>query len=677
MVGMVAGLPTVGGAAAATQARLDPYACESAEAGKQVPEQGPAMLDCLNDRAMRALQSAASSQDQDTRTKARKVQAALEPGDPASGALRDGRGLPAVSYLLRFDPDRFSGFAGEAVVAYGNPVMADNIVVVLAGFNSSLKNFEGLSWNARRLYAEIVRTAPSKRTSVIAWQGYDSPSYWSVVTDNSADNAAPALFDLLRTMRTWNAGANITTVGHSYGSTVVGGMLLEIPESRSLSNSIIVVGSPGMQVQNYAELNLGTVPLYVGSASRDGVVNNFSDKSLKRDPARASFGATRFKAENINRETAQNHSVYFEEKSESLFAIAEISAGNELPTDRVAQGKPRGLRLDPESAKAGNTSIKQMQHQSDILRADLVDAHYSADSALDLNGDGTPDLVVIGTDRQPTGRVSLWVYMSPADPKGRWTLERFDTQAPYPQKWDYLAVEDIDGDSEPDLIVAGTENQPGGTVNLYYYPSKKEHHLERALTTSAPYPRSWDHLVLRDMDRDGMPDLTVIGTENQVGDHVNLYFYGSRTSRGHLPELCKEGVFPSAPHVQQRITTAAPYPMAWDRITATDIDGDCRPDLLVAGTDRQSTSTINTYTYRSTLGYQQQRRPTSAPYPMPWDRVSVGDFDGDGDPDLAVFGTERQPGSLVTEWLYKSSLGYQQWRIPTLAPYPQRWDLVR
>lgn len=95
--------------------------------------------------------------------------------------------------------------------------------------------------------------------STIAWIGYDAPQ--SIVPEamnrRYSHDAAPHLARFMEGLATAQGGrdsSNTTLIGHSYGSSVIG-----VATSRGepiAADSIIAVGSPGMQVPHARDLGI-------------------------------------------------------------------------------------------------------------------------------------------------------------------------------------------------------------------------------------------------------------------------------------------------------------------------------------------------------------------------------------------------------------------------------------
>lgn len=190
-----------------------------------------------------------------------------------------------------------------------------------------------------------LRTTGGEPISVVAWMGYDAPDSMldpRVATPDLAHRGAALLAADANAMSlTRRAGAALTVVGHSYGSTTVADAAAGYGMH---ARDIVLIGSPGTDMARTAEdfhLSPGG-HVYVGSASTDPVTTlsglpgplpngiPLLGVGLGADPAADGFGSTRFKAEvpGFTWQTWTEHSRYYDPGSESLYSIADVAAGD-------------------------------------------------------------------------------------------------------------------------------------------------------------------------------------------------------------------------------------------------------------------------------------------------------------------------------------------------------------
>lgn len=276
--------------------------------------------------------------------------------------LSMGHGTPPT-FLMAYDATLYHG-EGRAAIAFGNPDTATNIAVCVPGLESRVSKMDQIGGDAYALYRESLAADPTHQTAVIAWQGYDAPEFSNVMFQDHADAGARLLAaDVAALGVTHGAGSpNVTVVAHSYGSTTAGLALQRYGLADSV-NQVVLIGSPGVggEAHSVTDLHLRDDQLYVGSASRDVVTTTYGQ--LGSDPSYDSFGGTRFKAENVNRDFGfpwqfDDHSRYYDDgtHSESLYAMADIVTGQGDQLDdhgMVAEGR----RTDTITSYRGSYSI--------------------------------------------------------------------------------------------------------------------------------------------------------------------------------------------------------------------------------------------------------------------------------------------------------------------------------
>lgn len=289
--------------------------------------------------------------------------------------VRDGLRVNACDdadpvLLLGYDPAAFGG-RGRAVIAIGDPDVADNTTVLVPGAHSSVRDGYLSHPDGVNVYREVVRADPTRSNSVIIWMGYRAPDSLldpSVAQPNSARAGGALLAADIDALRAAHRGAShIAVIGHSYGSTTVADAAAGFGMR---ADDVVLVGSPGTDLARSAEdfhLPDGG-HVYVGTASWDPVTGLAGEPQLPvpgtaatlglgRDPADDGYGSTRFKAETpgLSFPTA-GHSHYFTPGTESLFSIADIASGHgdALEHDHMtAPHRRRFPAFDPERLRPG------------------------------------------------------------------------------------------------------------------------------------------------------------------------------------------------------------------------------------------------------------------------------------------------------------------------------------
>ncbi|MBB2911277.1 hypothetical protein FHS43_002542 [Streptosporangium becharense] len=242
------------------------------------------------------------------------VKAALAEGG------RNGR-PPAL--LLGFDVNG----QGRAVVSYGDPDTAHHVTAYVPGFTTTVEGDGEDFKRARSTWDQVDGLAPGKRTASIAWLGYDAPQInqvfmpdHSVASDKAAEKGSKELVsfvDGLRASHQPDVPANLTMVGHSYGSLTTAKAAVQRPFGK-LADDLVFVGSPGLGVGHARDLGVDPSRVWVGAAPDDQVADL---ESFGGNPYAPSFGAKHFQV------APGGHSNYWKDRSESLRNIGHIIAG--------------------------------------------------------------------------------------------------------------------------------------------------------------------------------------------------------------------------------------------------------------------------------------------------------------------------------------------------------------
>ncbi len=174
-----------------------------------------------------------------------------------------------------------------------------------------------------------------------------------------------------------------------------------------------------------------------------------------------------------------------------------------------------------------------------------------------------------------------------------------------------LAVGDFNGDGKPDLAVA---NGLDATVGIFL--NKGDGTFRDMVAYPVGKGPIW--IAVGDFDGDGKPDLAVAD------------FYGE-DERGRLSLLRGKGDGTFEPELK---LAAGPAPVA---VASADFDGDGRPDLAVAESGQGVGKTV---TVLRGLGGMKFAAPVEVGVPQSPNALAVGDMDGDGKPDLVVATTQ-------------------------------------
>jgi len=259
-------------------------------------------------------------------------------GIGATLARLDTDGGPRA-YLLRLDP------AHDGVVAaVGDPDRAGNVVTFVGGVGSGLHAAGAeLTW-LDAIAGASDAGSPTAETAVVGWIDYAAPpTLADAVTDRPARTAAGPLTTFEQGLRATHGGgpAHETLLGYSYGSTVAG---VAARDSTPDVDDIILVGSPGADVDTAARLHVAAGHVWATAAANDVIrfAVNPAGRALgllgagRPDamwfgtaPTSPAFGAHVFTSDPGSFfHPARAHEAYFDPGSTSLANIARIVTGD-------------------------------------------------------------------------------------------------------------------------------------------------------------------------------------------------------------------------------------------------------------------------------------------------------------------------------------------------------------
>ncbi|CAF3693564.1 unnamed protein product [Rotaria sp. Silwood1] len=228
----------------------------------------------------------------------------------------------------------------------------------------------------------------------------------------------------------------------------------------------------------------------------------------------------------------------------------------------------------------------------------------------DFNGDGKRDLA---TANYTGNSVSVLLNITPMG----------ITPASFSAKTDFtvgsnpksVSVGDINGDGKPDLAVANLVSS-SVSVFLNTTPAGNATPTFSAKTdfTTGNFPYS---VSIRDFNGDGKPDLVVAN----YGSNSVSVFLNTTTPGASTPTFSAKSDFTTGTNPQS--------------VSTGDFNGDGKQDLAVANANSTSVSVFlnTTAPGASTPTFSAKTDFTTGSSPY---SVSIGDFNGDGKPDLAV-----------------------------------------
>ncbi|MGW1224940.1 alpha/beta hydrolase [Streptomyces sp. NPDC002530] len=167
---------------------------------------------------------------------------------------------------------------GRAVVAYGNPDTSQNVSAYVPGLNTSLDEEFAKNDLKRARDTAIGAQGYDPSSAAIVWLGYDAPQTpdglksLAVAGTARAEKGGAAYDDFMAGIAATNQNKDphITAIGHSYGSRTVGAATQRLGGIPGVDD-IILVGSPGVGVDQAVDLGVGASHVFVGAAENDPV----------------------------------------------------------------------------------------------------------------------------------------------------------------------------------------------------------------------------------------------------------------------------------------------------------------------------------------------------------------------------------------------------------------------
>ena len=258
-----------------------------------------------------------------------------------------------------------------------------------------------------------------------------------------------------------------------------------------------------------------------------------------------------------------------------------------------------------------NTTVMGVPTPSFSAKTDFPTGAYPYFVSVgDLNGDGKPDLAVVDANAN-----TISVLLNTTAPGA--TTPTFSAKTDFATGTSprIVAIRDINGDGRQDLVVVNTNSNTFSVFLNTTAPGAMTPTF--SARTDFPAGSSPSYVYICDLNGDGLSDLAVVNyTFNTVSVFLNTTAPGATT-----PTLSAMTVFTTEP--------------GSNSVSIRDINGDGKPDMIVTnfGSNTLSVFLNTTSPGATTPMFSANTDFATGTSPV---IVSIADFNGDGMPDLAV-----------------------------------------
>lgn len=400
-------------------------------------------------------------------------------------------------------------------------------------------------------------------------------------------------------------GSIVTITGSGFSSTA--------------SNNIVYFGAVKAAV-NYATLTSINVTVPAGASYELITVTTNNLVAYSDEPFIITFpGAAPVFASGLFK-TRKDFAIAYEDPDSGYsFEFCNV--------DLDGDGKPEMV-----SANTSANSISVLRNTSSVgklsfdVNRDFVtgSAPFSIDHG-DFDGDGKQDIAVINSQSK-----TVSIFKNISTPGVISLATKIDINLGEEGFTD-ISIGDVDVDGKTDFVICGHNAQNisvykniGALGNISFAPQ---------LNIKTGY--GYEKVAVRDLDKDGKPDIT--STFWGYSDYKIVVLRNIST-----PENI------SFDNPNQFNTGNGPYDIA-----IGDLDGDGKPDIALADNQAytfsvlRNTSATGSISFDENIGFYVGRFPHG---------VAIGDIDGDGKPDMAVSNNEHY-GYTVSIYKNNSSIG--------------------
>ncbi len=306
--------------------------------------------------------------------------------------------------------------------------------------------------------------------------------------------------------------------------------------------------------------------------------------------------------------TASNNIVFFGATKATVTAASETSLTVTVPTGATYENiavTNLGSNLSAFSSKPFTVTLSgSLSFSTKQDKATSAEPYETCIS--DIDGDGKPDIAVVNNSSN-----SVSVLRNTSTPGTVSVAAKIDfTTEANPQS---LTAGDIDGDGKPDLVLTNYGSNSISVLRNISIPGTASFAAKVDFSTGASSGPA--AVSIGDLDADGKPDLaTVNSTTNTVSVFLNTSTTGSINFASKVDFA----------------TEALPY-----AVSINDIDGDGKPDISVANFSGSSFSVLRNASTTGTIAFAPKVDYTTGAGSQA-SGICAGDLDGDGKADITV-----------------------------------------
>ena len=276
------------------------------------------------------------------------------------------------------------------------------------------------------------------------------------------------------------------------------------------------------------------------------------------------------------------------------------------------------LCLSPQLSAQGFTESPQSPP--------LAGVRFGGVAVADLNGDDHPDLLITGASS--TGGLTR-LYLN----DGQGQFAEHDS-TPFPGLTaSAVAVADVDGDQQPDVLLCGRDDSARRVTRLY----RNDGQGIFAEMPGPPFAGVWYGAVaLADLNQDGRPEVLVTGQDSTDQPIARLY---RNDGQGQFTALM------GTPFAGLRFSDLA----------IGDVNGDGFPDVLLTGQDSLPAPLTRLYLNDGTASFVEA---SGTPFPGVYEgAVALADVNGDGHLDVFLTGTQSLFGEGIAKLYLNDGTG--------------------